>query len=69
MIIARFSDPDPGVLSVAQGFLQQLPAEFVDASLGGIGVQEVKELAKFIPDSVAFGTQECLDRCGITRPH
>jgi hypothetical protein len=40
----------------------------VNATLAGIGVQEIEAVAAEIPINVAYGTQTCLDRCGIERP-
>jgi hypothetical protein len=40
----------------------------VNATLAGIGVQEIEAAAAKIPINVAYGTQACLDRCGIERP-
>jgi hypothetical protein len=40
----------------------------VDATLGGIGVEEVAAVAAKIPRNIAYGTQACLKRCGIARP-
>jgi hypothetical protein len=40
----------------------------INATLAGIGVQEIKSIAAKIPLNVAYGTQACLDRCGIQRP-
>ncbi|EIN08817.1 RmlC-like cupin [Punctularia strigosozonata HHB-11173 SS5] len=66
--IAGFGSEDPGRLDIAPALFQDLPASIVNATLGGIGVQEVSEVAAMIPLDVAFGTQACLDRCNITRP-
>jgi hypothetical protein len=40
----------------------------VDATLASIGVQEIAAIAAKIPINVAYGTQACLDRCGLERP-
>lgn len=45
-----------------------LPIDIVGATLGGLGVKQVEGLAALIPDNVAVGTDECLKRCGLTRP-
>ncbi|EIN08820.1 RmlC-like cupin [Punctularia strigosozonata HHB-11173 SS5] len=66
--IAAFGSEDPGRLDIAPAFFQDLPATIVNATLGGIGVKEVEDIAAKIPLNVAFGTQACLDRCGISRP-
>lgn len=63
-----FSNEDPGTLSVAQGLFQAGRADFTAASLGDIGVEEVKDIAGGIPEAIAFGIDECLQRCGLTRP-
>ncbi|KAJ3475443.1 hypothetical protein NLI96_g11833 [Meripilus lineatus] len=55
--LLRFVSPDFG-----------LPPAFVAASLGDLGVVEVAGLEAKIPDNIAFGTDECLQRCGIQRP-
>ena len=45
-----------------------LPPDIVGASLNGLGVEEVYGLESLIPDNVALGTEDCLKRCGITKP-
>ncbi|OCH94135.1 RmlC-like cupin [Obba rivulosa] len=65
--VAALNNEDPGVDSIAQRFLG-LPPDIVSATLGDIGVEEVFGLANMIPDNIAFGTDECLQRCGIQRP-
>ncbi|EMD40757.1 hypothetical protein CERSUDRAFT_80405 [Gelatoporia subvermispora B] len=65
--VAALNNEDPGVDSIAQRFFG-LPPDIVSATLGDIGVQEVFNLADVIPDNIAFGTDECLQRCGIQRP-
>ncbi|KAH7100979.1 RmlC-like cupin [Auriculariales sp. MPI-PUGE-AT-0066] len=64
---AAFNSEDPGRLDSAPGFFQQLPSDIDNAALGDIGVQEVTDIAAKIPKNVAWGVQECLDRCGLTR--
>ncbi|KAI0065403.1 RmlC-like cupin [Artomyces pyxidatus] len=44
-----------------------LPPDIVGAALGGLGVVEIQGLESKIPDNVAYGVDECLQRCGITR--
>ncbi|KAI0806035.1 RmlC-like cupin domain-containing protein [Irpex lacteus] len=64
LFVAAFNHEDPGVLQVAQRFYG-LPPNIVAAALGGIGVEEVAGLESKIPNNVALGTAECLQRCGI----
>ncbi|OCH89623.1 RmlC-like cupin [Obba rivulosa] len=64
LFVAVFNDEDPGVNQVAQRFFG-LPPDVVSATLGDIGVQNVANLESKIPDNVIFGTQECLQRCGL----
>ncbi|KAI0650788.1 RmlC-like cupin [Trametes meyenii] len=64
--VAALNNEDPGVESIAQRYFG-LPPDVVAASLGDLGVQEVAGLEAMIPDNIALGTQECLDRCGIKR--
>jgi hypothetical protein len=45
-----------------------LPPDVVGATLGGLGVTEVAGLESKIPNNIAYGTDECLKRCGIKRP-
>ena len=45
-----------------------LPPDIVGSTLNGLGVEEVFGLESMIPDNVALGTDDCLKRCGITRP-
>jgi hypothetical protein len=40
----------------------------VGATLASIGVKEIAAIAAKIPINVAYGTQACLDKCGIERP-
>ncbi|KAF7319081.1 Cupin type-1 domain-containing protein [Mycena chlorophos] len=67
VFVAAFNSEDPGVLQLAQRFLG-LPLDIISATLGDIGVEEVEGLAHLLPDNVAFGTDECLQRCGLKRP-
>jgi len=67
VFVAAFNNEDPGVLSIAQRYFG-LPPDIVGAALGGLGVEEVVGLESKIPDNVAVGTDECLKRCGLTRP-
>ncbi|KAJ3532483.1 hypothetical protein NM688_g7417 [Phlebia brevispora] len=66
MFVAAFNNEDPGVDQIAQRFFG-LPPSFVSAALGDIGVEQVAGLEAKIPDNVALGTDECLQRCGISR--
>jgi len=66
MFVAGFNGEDPGVNQVAQRYFG-LPPDIVGASLGGLGVQQVADLASLIPDNVILGVDECLQRCNITR--
>ena len=45
-----------------------LQVDIVGATLNGLGVEEVFGLESMIPDNVALGTEECLQRCGLTLP-
>ena len=67
MFVAGFNGEDPGVQQQAQRFFG-LPPDIVGATLNGLGVEEVFGLESMIPDNVALGTDECLQRCGLTRP-
>jgi hypothetical protein len=67
LFVAAFNSEDPGVLSVAQRYFG-IPPDIIGAALGGLGVEEVLGLGSKIPDNVAAGTDECLQRCGLTRP-
>ncbi|KAH9938174.1 RmlC-like cupin domain-containing protein [Fomitopsis serialis] len=62
--VSALNNVDPGVLLAAQG-LFGLPPAIVAATLGQLGVEEVAGIATIIPDDIAFGSQECLARCGI----
>jgi len=66
MFVAAFNNEDPGVAQVGQRYFGLLP-DIVGATLGGLGVESVAGLAALIPDNVAYGAEECLQRCGITR--
>jgi len=67
IFVAALNSEDPGALQVGQRFLGLSP-DIVAATLGDIGVEAVYGLDDMIPDNVAVGTDECLKRCGITRP-
>jgi hypothetical protein len=67
IFVAAFSDEDPGTSSLASNFFENLPSDIVGATLGGLGATEVTGLAAQIPKNVAFGTDDCLKRCGLTR--
>ncbi|KZV78556.1 RmlC-like cupin [Exidia glandulosa HHB12029] len=65
--VAGFGSDDPGRLDIGPALFQDLPADYVGVSLGDIGVKEVEDIAAKIPLNVAWGTQQCLDTCGLTR--
>ncbi|KAJ7167009.1 RmlC-like cupin domain-containing protein [Mycena filopes] len=67
MFVAAFNGEDPGVLQMAQRFYG-LPVDIISATLNGLGVVEIEALAQMIPDNIVAGTDECLQRCGLTRP-
>ncbi|KAJ6469465.1 RmlC-like cupin domain-containing protein [Mycena sanguinolenta] len=66
LFVSGLNSEDPGALQIAQRFFG-LPPDIVAATLGDIGVEEVMGLSDLIPDNVALGADECLQRCGITR--
>ena len=66
IFVAAFSDEDPGVSSIAPNFFA-LPNDIVGATLGGLSTTEVDDLTEAIPKNVAFGRDECLARCGLSR--
>ena len=45
-----------------------LPPDIVSATLDGTGVEEIYGLESMIPDNMLYGPDECLKRCGLTRP-
>ncbi|KAJ7223302.1 RmlC-like cupin [Mycena pura] len=65
--VAAFHSEDPGIANSAQ-LLFGLSPDTVGPTLGDLGVEEVVDIAKSIPDSLASTTDECLQRCGIKRP-
>ncbi|KAL4242095.1 germin family protein [Abortiporus biennis] len=65
-LVAILSSNDPGVQSTSQRFFG-LPPSIVSASLGDLGVQEIANLESMIPDNVALGSDQCLQRCGLNR--
>ncbi|KAB5590620.1 Ornithine carbamoyltransferase [Ceratobasidium theobromae] len=67
IFVAGFANEDPGTLQIAQGFFQQLPPDTTSATLGELGVEEVKDISKQIPANIAFGVAECVKRCKIDR--
>jgi len=64
--VAALNDEDPGASQIAQRYFGLGP-EVVAASLGDIGVKEVTNIAKGIPDSMAIGVDKCLTKCGLKR--
>lgn len=66
IFVAALNNEDPGVTSTAQTFLG-LPPDIVAAVLGGIPVDQVAKIESLVPDSLALGTDECLNRCGLKR--
>ena len=67
IFIAAFSAEDPGTTSVANAFFR-LPTDVVEAAMGGDDLSKsVKQVQMGIPESVAFGVQECMQSCGISR--
>ena len=66
IFVAAFSNEDPGTSSIANNFFS-LPADIIGATLGGLGVMQVEGLDAMIPKNVAFGVDQCLQMCGITR--
>ena len=69
IFIAGFNNEDPGVSTVANNFFFGLPADVVGASLGGLNITTVEDLARFIPTNPGLGTEECQRRCGIQATH
>ncbi|KAF8208538.1 RmlC-like cupin domain-containing protein [Mycena galopus ATCC 62051] len=65
LFVSGLNSEDPGVLQIAQRFFGLSP-DIVAATLGDLGVEEVLGLNDMIPDSVALGAAECLQRCGIS---
>lgn len=61
IFVAAFSDEDPGTTSIANQFFN-LPADIVEATMGGM---QSGDLQITIPKNVAFGVQECMQRCGL----
>lgn len=67
VFVAAFGDSDPGTLQIAQG-LFGLPVQVVGVVLGNdLTDSQIKTLQSMIPDNVAFGLDECVTRCGLTR--
>ncbi|KZV68938.1 RmlC-like cupin [Peniophora sp. CONT] len=66
LFVSGLNNEDPGAQEAAQRFFG-LPPSIVGATLGGLDVEDVAEIATFIPDSFAVGVNECLARCGIQR--
>lgn len=62
--VAVFRSEDPGTGSVAQRFFD-LDVEVQRAVLGYPAAQELLDLANKTQANIAFGTEECLRRCGI----
>lgn len=60
--IAALNNEDPGTTQIAQRFFG-LPPDVVGATLGGLGVQQVADLAGLIPDNLIAAQKECFARC------
>ncbi|KAH8917345.1 hypothetical protein BT69DRAFT_1339229 [Atractiella rhizophila] len=68
VFVAAFGSADPGGLQFANRFFENLPADIVAATLGGLGLEEVAALADKVPANVAKGVASCLERCGLSEP-
>lgn len=69
IFVAAFSEADPGVSQIAQNFYA-LESNVLSAVLGGVQSIAGSDLESFrdmIPDNIAAGVEECLNRCGIQR--
>jgi len=66
LFVAALNSDDPGVSSISQEYFG-LPPDVVAASLGNATADQVAQIESQIVDNVALGTDECLQRCGITR--
>ncbi|KAF9790710.1 RmlC-like cupin [Thelephora terrestris] len=66
LFVAVLNNEDPGSSQIAQRFFG-LPPNVTQATLGDIGLQEVNDLSTGIPDSMAIGLDQCLQKCGLTR--
>jgi len=64
--VAALNDEDPGASQIAQRFFG-LNLNVVAATLGDIGLQDVSNAAKGIPDSMAIGIDKCLTKCNLKR--
>jgi len=64
--VAALNDEDPGASQIAQRFFG-LNLQVVAATLGDVGLQEVTNIAKGIPDSMAIGVDACLTKCNLKR--
>lgn len=65
VFVAAFAHEDPGAGHVADEVFAASD-EVVAAALGqGVAGEDVGRLRAAIPDSIALGVRECLDRCGI----
>lgn len=66
--VAAFSNPEGGVLQVAQGLFGLAPT-VLDPVLGhSLTSTQEAMLKKMIPANVAFGLQECIKRCKLKIP-
>ncbi|KAI0046441.1 spherulin 1a [Auriscalpium vulgare] len=66
MFVAAFNNEDPGVNTITQRYLG-LPPDIVAAALGGVNIVKVAHMESKILDNVAFGVDDCLQRCNIKR--
>jgi len=66
LFVAALNNEDPGATQIAQRFFG-LPPNITQATMGDIGLQEVDDLSNGIPDSMALGVDQCLQKCGLTR--
>jgi len=65
LFVAALNDEDPGTSQIAQRFFG-LPPNVTQATLGDIGLQQVNNISLGVPDNMAIGVDQCLQKCNIT---
>ncbi|KAG5189234.1 hypothetical protein JKP88DRAFT_302392 [Tribonema minus] len=65
VLLAAFNSEDPGVLTITNQALPNLPPDELAASLG-ITVRQLEAITNGVPKTPAEGAEACRQRCGIS---
>lgn len=64
--VATFNSADPGVQTTGDGLFYGLPAEIVQATLGGLDTDTIRKVKAKLPPLPADGIESCRRKCGLT---